>query len=144
MVKNRTPASTSAAMQISLHIQAIVHTATNAKRYFTPFSALLKLDGGAGGWWRWVLVSLDGVAPSRIVGVSASVNLPLHHKVQKFFSGTGSHGWSWKKGRKQLWCGVMVLSFFFFSSPNLSGCRLDVYRTYLYTWCGVTQPGDFD
>ena len=41
-----------------------------------------------GGWWRWALVSLDGVAPSRMVGVSASVNLPLHHKVQKFSSGT--------------------------------------------------------
>ena len=49
---------------------------------------------------RWVLVSVDGVAPSRMVGVSASVNLPLHHKVQKFSSGTGSPGWSWKKGRK--------------------------------------------
>jgi len=35
-----------------------------------------------------------------MVGVSASVNLPLHHKVQKFSSGTGSPGWSWKKGRK--------------------------------------------
>jgi len=49
------------------------------------------------------------VAPSRMVGVSASVNLPLHHKVQKFSSGTGSPGWSWKKGRKTLvwwWCGV--------------------------------------
>ena len=34
-------------------------------------------------WWRWALVSLDGVAPSRMVSVSASVNLPLHHKVQK-------------------------------------------------------------
>jgi len=34
------------------------------------------------------LVSPDGVAPSRMVGVSASVNLPLHHKVQKFSSGT--------------------------------------------------------
>jgi len=32
--------------------------------------------------------------------VSASVNLPLHHKVQKFSSGTGSPGWSRKKGRK--------------------------------------------
>jgi len=32
--------------------------------------------------------------------VSASVNLPLHHKVQKFSSGTGSPGWSQKKGRK--------------------------------------------
>jgi len=32
--------------------------------------------------------------------VSASVNLPLHHQVQTFSSGTGSPGWSWKKGRK--------------------------------------------
>jgi len=52
----------------------------------------------AGG--RWALVSPDGVAPSRMVGVSASVNLPVHHKVQKFSSGTGSPGWSRKKGRK--------------------------------------------
>jgi len=28
------------------------------------------------------MVSPDGVAPSRMVGVSASVYLPLHHKVQ--------------------------------------------------------------
>ena len=58
-------------------------------------------------WCGLHLVSLDGVAPSRMVGVSASVNLPLHHKVQKFSSGTGSPGWSWKKGRKWLWwwCG---------------------------------------
>ena len=42
----------------------------------------------------------DGVAPSQMVGVSASVNLPLHHKVQKFSSGAGSPGWSRKKGRK--------------------------------------------
>jgi len=53
-----------------------------------------------GGWWRWALVSLDGVAPSRTVSVSASVNLPLHRKVQKFSSGSGSPGWSRKKGRK--------------------------------------------
>ena len=49
------------------------------------------------GWWRWALVSPDGVAPSWMVGLSASVNLPLHHKVQKFSSGTGSPGWSRKK-----------------------------------------------
>jgi len=55
-----------------------------------------------GGWWRWALVSPDGVAPSRMVGVSASVNLPLHHKVQKFPSGTGSPGWSRKKGHKMV------------------------------------------
>jgi len=41
-----------------------------------------------GGWWRWALLSPDAVVPSRMVGVSASVNLPLHHKVQRFF-------WHW-------------------------------------------------
>jgi len=46
------------------------------------------------------LVSPDGVTPSQMVGVSVSVNLPLHHKVQKFSSGTGSPGWSRKKGHK--------------------------------------------
>jgi len=34
-----------------------------------------------GGWWRWALLSPDGVAPSRMIGVSAFVSLPLHHKV---------------------------------------------------------------
>ena len=32
--------------------------------------------------------------------MSASVNLPLHDKVQKFSSGAGSPGWSRKKGCK--------------------------------------------
>jgi len=54
------------------------------------------------------VVSPDGVAPIRMVDVSASVNLPLHHKVQKFSSGTGSPVWSRKKGRKTVvvvvWC----------------------------------------
>jgi len=53
----------------------------------------------SGGWWKWALVSPDGVAPSQMVGVSASVNLPLYYKVQKFSSGTSSPGWSRKKGR---------------------------------------------
>jgi len=45
-----------------------------------------------------------------MVGVSASANLPLHHKVQNFSSGTGSFGWSRKKGRKAVvvWCGGTV------------------------------------
>jgi len=30
----------------------------------------------------------------------AAVNLPLHHKVQKFSSDAGLPGWSQKKGRK--------------------------------------------
>ena len=55
-----------------------------------------------GGWWRWALVSPDGVAPNRLVCVSAFVNLPLHHKVQKFSSGTGSPGWSRKRTVKRL------------------------------------------
>jgi len=60
-------------------------------------------DGGGGHWlvrmeWRPAGWSL-----------SASVNLLLHHKVQKFSSGTGSPGWSRKKGRKTVvvWCGVV-------------------------------------
>ena len=34
--------------------------------------------------------------------MSASVNLPLHHKVQKFFSGTGSPGGPRKRAVKWL------------------------------------------
>jgi len=49
----------------------------------------------------------NGVALSRMVSASASVNLPLHHKVQKFSSGTSSPGWSRKKGRKMV---VVVVS----------------------------------
>ena len=48
------------------------------------------------------MVSLDEAALIRMAGVSASVNLPLHHKVQKFSSGTGSPGWPRKKGRKMV------------------------------------------
>ena len=72
-----------------------------------------------GGWWRWALLSPDGVAPSRMVGVSASVNLPLHHKVQKFSSGTGSPGWSRKKGRKTVVCVCMCVCV---SLTYLVGC----------------------
>jgi len=50
--------------------------------------ACKKRGDGAGGHW---LVRMEW----RSAGwsVSASVNLPLHHKVQKFSSGTGSSGW---------------------------------------------------
>ena len=54
------------------------------------------------------MLSPDGVAPSQMVGVSASVNLPLHPKVQKFSSGTGSPGWSRKKAIKRLCVYVCV------------------------------------
>jgi len=54
-------------------------------------------------------LGLDGVAPSQMVAVSASVNLPLHHKVQKFSSGTGWPGCSWKKGCKTVVVVVVVV-----------------------------------
>jgi len=59
---------------------------------------------GVGGGGQWALVRPNGVAISRMVVVSASVNLPLHHKVQKFSSGTSSPGWYRKKGRKTVAC----------------------------------------
>jgi len=55
-----------------------------------------------GGWWRWALVSPDGVASSQMGGLSASVIFPLLHKVQMFSSGTGSPGWSQKRAVKRL------------------------------------------
>ena len=83
----------------SVHVQSLV--------LFCIFAWLL-CAGCLHGWWRWELVSPDGVAPSWMVSVYASVNLPLHHKVQKFSSGTGSPGWSRKKGRKTVvvWCRI--------------------------------------
>jgi len=79
--------------------------------HHTVFVLVLNLDcphrPSLGGWWRWALLSPDGVAPTRIVDVTACVNLPLHHKVQMCSSGTGSPGWSRKKGRKTVvvwWC----------------------------------------
>jgi len=53
---------------------------------------------GDGGGGHWLVRNLDGVAPSWMVSVSASVDLPLHHNVQKFSYGTGSPRWSRKKG----------------------------------------------
>jgi len=56
-----------------------------------------------GGWWRFALVSSDGVAPSRMVGVSASVIFPCTILVQKKF-----FFWHWlsrivlEKGRKMV------------------------------------------
>ena len=51
------------------------------------------------------MVSPDGVAPSRMVGVSASVNLPLHHKFQKFSSllAPAHPGGPKKRAVKWLW-----------------------------------------
>jgi len=43
-------------------------------------------DGGGGHWLVWMEWR-----------PAASVSLPLHHKLQKFYSGTGSTGWSRKR-----------------------------------------------
>jgi len=57
----------------------------------------------------WALVSPDGAASSQMFNMSASLNLPLHHKVQKFSSGTGSPGSPGKRAVKWL-CGVVLWS----------------------------------
>jgi len=57
-------------------------------------------DGGGGHWLVWMEWRPAGLS------VCASVNLALHHKVQKFFSGTGSPGWSQKTAVKKN-CGVV-------------------------------------
>jgi len=53
-------------------------------------------EGGHGHWFVWMEWHPAGWC------VSASVNLLFYHKVQKFSSGTGSPGWSRKKGRKTI------------------------------------------
>jgi len=65
-------------------------TAHEVCHWLPAFSALTLLVGRQERhpacikiWWRWALVSPDGVAPIQMVGVSASVSLPLHHEVQK-------------------------------------------------------------
>jgi len=56
------------------------------------------------------MVSPDGVVPSRIVGVSASVNLPLHHKVQSCLLAPAHPGGPGKRAVKRLWwCGVIAI-----------------------------------
>jgi len=59
-------------------------------------------DGGGGYWLVWIEWCLAGWSV-------CLPNLPLHHKVQKFSSGTGSPGWSRKKGHKTV---VMVVFVF--------------------------------
>jgi len=58
-----------------------------------------------GGWWRWALVSLDGVAPSWMVSVSSSVNLPCTIKSRSFLLAPAHLGGPGKRAVKQLWCG---------------------------------------
>ena len=80
------------------------------------FSALTLLLGQQEGhpackkWGMLEVVSLDGVAPSRMVGVSASVNLPLHHKSRSSLLAPAYPGGPGKKGCKMVVvCGVVVV-----------------------------------
>ena len=63
--------------------------------------------------------------------MSASVNLPLHHKVQKVFSGASSPWWSRKKGGKmvvmvfdEIPCKNDALLFFFHGLCRLRTSRI--------------------
>jgi len=62
---------------------------------FLTLSSSEKWGHDEGGHW---LVRMEWRPAG--YSVSASVNLPLHHKVQKFSSGTGTPGWFRKKSRK--------------------------------------------
>ena len=64
-------------------VQEAIRVTTTTAAVAIAFSDLTLLVGrqeghpackNMGGWWRWTLVSPDGVAPSRMVSVSASVN----------------------------------------------------------------------
>jgi len=59
-----------------------------------------------GGWWRWALVSPDGVAPSQMVGVSASDDLPLQTKSRSSLLAPAHPSGPGKRAIKRLWwCG---------------------------------------
>jgi len=98
------------------------------------------------GWRKWAPVSPDGAAPSRMVCVSASISLPLHHKVQKFSFGTGSPRWPRKKGRKMVV--AVVASWLCYCSDTtrwrttklctMFGRLLGWYTT--YTFLGALAP----
>jgi len=83
-----------------------------------------------GGWWRLALISPDGVAPSQMVVVSPSVNLPLHHKVQKFSSGTISPRWSRKKGHKTVvvWYNIIIKIIIIIIQYFYSTYIVQIYR----------------
>jgi len=94
-------------VNITNHYECVSNHATGyaSKHIWSLFQATINWEccGRKGiqhknGGWSWALISPDGVAPRWMVGVSASVSLPLHHKVQrKISSGTGLSGWSRKR-----------------------------------------------
>ena len=60
-----------------------------------------------GGWWRWALVSLDGVVPSRMVGVCLPLLIfPCSIKSRSSLLAPAHLGGPGKRAVKRLWCGV--------------------------------------
>jgi len=57
-----------------------------------------------------LLISLDGMVPIQMVGVSAFVIFPCTTKVQKISSDTGSFRWCQKKGHKTVVCACACCS----------------------------------
>jgi len=80
------------------------------------------------------VVSPDGVVPSQMVGVSSSVNLPLHHKLLNFSSGTGSPGWSWKKDHKTVVVVWLKQSEWQCGCGNGSVAMVDSRASYTVPW----------
>jgi len=65
-----------------------------------------------------------------MASVSASVNLPFHHKIQKFSSGTGLPGWSRKTGRKTVvMCGVVMKLHFVAQFIFLNFCLFVILQS---------------
>jgi len=73
-----------------------------------------------------------------MVSMSASLNLPLHHKVQKFSSGTGSPGWSRKKCHKM----AVVWWWWFHTKQSEEGNHRAEHNTFIMQQCHValTMP----
>jgi len=83
-----------------------------------------RTDGGG------LLIGPDGVVPNWIVGASASSYPPYQHKVQKkLSSGTGSPGWSQKRGHKMV---VVVLLHWWLQGRWQFGLLANVSHKLLY------------
>jgi len=74
------------------------------------------------GWWRWALVSPDGVAPSRMVGV---LIFPCTIKSRSSLLAPAHPGGPSKRAIKWLWCGVVVIICrFHYPAPTVKNWRI--------------------
>ena len=90
------------------------------------------------GWWRWPLISLDGILPSQIVSMSASDIFPRTIKSRRRFLLAPAHPGSPRKraikrlcvfvvlyGGDDSWCNVITCVFV---SSAIKGYKVDVLR----------------